>query len=274
MANSDQTQWWVLTVPVLAVVLIAAAVAWWVAVPTTAKEKTAEQPQVITNSIGMEMVAIPGGSFVMGSEPGDGVPREELPPHEVSVAPFYLGKYEVTQAEWQAVMGKNPSAYPHPQRPVDKVTWEEAAAFVTRLNQLENTSRYRLPSEAEWEYAARAGSRTPWFFGNDVAGLERFAWINKSGDMGTRPVGRGAPNPWGLHDIYGNVWEWVQDCWHDSYAGAPQASGVWSGGDCSLRMLRGGGWNSPPAFARSAVRGSLTPFLQDTASGLRIARSQ
>lgn len=261
-----------LAAPVMVVLVFAALAAWWAGGAKPANERA--QPHIITNTIGMEMVPIAGGDFVMGSAADDGVPGEESPPHQVRVAPFYLGKYEVTQAQWQAVMGNNPAAYPHPQRPVDKVTWEEVVAFITKLNQMENTSRYRLPSEAEWEYAARAGTRTRWFFGDDAAGLERFAWINRGGDTGTRPVGRGAPNPWGLYDIYGNVWEWVQDCWHDNYAGAPTEGGVWSGGDCALRMLRGGGWNSPPAYARSAARGSLAPYLQDTASGFRLARSQ
>ena len=260
--------------PVAAVVLIAAAAAWWVgASKSVLREEVAKSP-TITNSIGMELVAIPGGTYVMGSDAGPGVPAEETPRHQVAIAPFYLGKYEVTQAQWQAVMGYNRSAYPHPQRPVDKVTWEEVTAFITKLNQSENTSRYRLPSEAEWEYAARAGSVAPWYFGSDAGAIDRYAWLNKGGDIGTRPVGRGAPNAFGLYDIYGNVWEWVQDCWHDSYAGAPAEGSVWSGGDCSLRMLRGGGWNSPPAYARSAARGSSAPFLQDTASGFRLARSQ
>ena len=270
METTGRTRWWVLAAPVVAVVSIAAAVAWWAgAMKPLAQDKTQEQASV-TNGIGMEFVAIPGGSYTMGSD----APAEEAPPHQVMVAPFYLGKYEVTQAQWQAVMGYNPSAYPHPQRPVDQVTWLEVQSFIDKLNRAENTSRYRLPSEAEWEYAARAGSSTPWFFGDDAAVLERFAWVNKSGDIGTRPVGRGVPNPWGLYDMYGNVWEWVQDCWHDNYAGAPPEAAVWSGGDCSLRMLRGGGWNSPPAFARSAVRGSYAPYLNDNANGFRLVRSR
>lgn len=271
LATTGRTEWWVLAAPVTAVVAVAAALAWWAgALGPAAQDGAAPQQQNVTNSVGIELVPIAGGSYVMGSETGG----DEAPSRQVTVAPFYLGKYEVTQAQWQAVMGYNPSAYRHPQRPVDQVTWLEVQSFIDKLNRAENTSRYRLPSEAEWEYAARAGSSTTWFFGNDAAPLERYAWVNKTGDIGTRPVGRGAPNPWGLYDMYGNVWEWVQDCWHDNYAGAPPVGGVWSGGDCSLRMLRGGGWNSPPAFARSAVRGSYAPYLNDNANGFRLARSQ
>lgn len=272
---AERNQSWLLVVPVLAVVLLAAGIAWWLsATREHGQEKTgAAAMETFTNSIGMEFVAIPGGRFTMGGEPGSS-PANELPPHTVQVAPFYLGKYEVTQAQFEAVMGYNPSAFINPQRPVDQVTWLEVQSFVEALNRAESTPRYRLPSEAEWEYAARAGSDTPWFFGADSTPLNRFAWYGKGGDVGTRPVGRAAANPWGLYDIYGNVWEWVQDCWHDSYAAAPAQGGVWSGGDCGSRMLRGGGWNSPAEFARSAVRGSYAPHLNDAANGFRLARSR
>lgn len=256
-----------------AAVVIALAVILAVVTGQHSEDSAAGKPQTVTNSVGIELVAIPGGSFSMGGKPADGV-ANELPPHPVRVAPFFLGKYEVTQAQWQAVMGNNPSSYKHPQRPVDQVTWLEAQSFVDRLNRLEGTSLYRLPSEAEWEYAARAGTTTKWFFGDDESLLGRFAWFGQQGDAGTQVVGRGAPNPLGLFDMYGNVWEWVQDCWHDNYQGAPHEGTIWSGGDCSLRMLRGGGWNSPAAYARSAVRGSYSPQLNDPDNGFRIARSR
>lgn len=271
MEQTQRIQWWMLAAPVAVVVMLAAAVAWWVDTRPVAESAG---PEPITNSVGIEFVPIPGGRYTMGSAPEDGLPAEEGPPREVAIAPFYLSRYEVTQAQWQAVMGYNPSAYPHPQRPVDSVTWNEVASFIDRLNRAESTSRYRLPSEAEWEYAARAGSNALWFFGSEADGIERYAWVAKGGDVGTRPVGRGGPNPWGLYDIYGNVWEWVQDCWHDNYVGAPAVGGVWSGGDCNLRMLRGGGWSSRPDYARSAVRGSYSPHLDDAANGFRLARSQ
>jgi formylglycine-generating enzyme required for sulfatase activity len=255
--------------PVVLVIVLAVAL-------TLAFEQHDAKPvppglQTVTNSVGIQLVPIPGGSFIMGDGGGD---SSESPPHPVHVAPFYLGKYEVTQAEWQAVMGSNPSTYKHPQRPVDQVTWLEVQSFINRLNRLEGTSLYRLPSEAEWEYAARAGTTTKWSFGDDPSQLSRFAWYGQQGDIGTQLVGGRAPNPWGLYDMYGNVWEWVQDCWHENYNGAPGEGTIWSGGDCSLRMLRGGGWNSPAAYARSAVRGSYSPQMNDPADGFRIARSR
>ena len=222
---------------------------------------------------GMAMVRIPGGRFVMGRASSEAGGMDELPARTVDVAPFYLGKYEVTQAQWVAVMGFNPSRYKDPRRPVDQVTWLQAREFVQKINQLEKTNKYRLPSEAEWEYAARAGSAGAYFFGDDARDLARYAWFGAENDLGTAPVGKKQPNPWGLHDIYGNVWEWVEDCAHPDYQGAPSDARPWPGGDCALRIVRGGGWNSPAHYARSAVRGSSVPDLNDSGTGFRLARS-
>ncbi len=231
-------------------------------------------PEIVSQGAGMAMALIPGGHFVMGrasgAEPGG---ADELPMHAVNVAPFYLGKYEVTQAQWATVMGFNPSRYKDPRRPVDQVTWLQVQEFIQKINQLEKTNKYRLPSEAEWEYAARAGSAAAYFFGNDIRDLTRYAWFGAEHDVGTAPVGKKQPNPWGLHDIYGNVWEWVEDCAHPDYQGAPPDARPWSGGDCALRVVRGGGWNSPASYVRSAVRGSSVPDLNDSGTGFRLARS-
>lgn len=259
-----------LVVPVLVVIALAAMLAL---VPGQRDKPVPGGLQPVVNSAGIELMPIPGGSFVMGGDPADHK-DDELPPHPVRVAPFYLGRYEVTQAQWQAVMGYNPSSYKHPERPVDQVTWLEAQSFISKLNRMEGTSLYRLPSEAEWEYAARAGTTSRWSFGDDPAALPRYAWFGQQGDIGTQPVGGRLPNPWGLFDMYGNVWEWVQDCWHDDYQSAPHEAVVWAGGDCSRRMLRGGAWNSPANYARSAVRGSYSPQLNDPENGFRIARSR
>jgi len=260
-----------MVLPVLAVITVALLLA----VFPGRQDKKPQPPglQPVVNSVGIELVPVPGGIFTMGSKPGKGA-ADETPAHVVRVEPFYLGKYEVTQAQWQRVMGYNPSSYKHPQRPVDQVTWLEIQSFISRLNRLEGTTLYRLPSEAEWEYAARAGTTTKWSFGDEPSSLSRFAWFGQQGDIGTQPVGGRAPNPWGLFDMYGNVWEWVQDCWHDNYQKAPHEGNIWSGGDCSRRMLRGGGWNSPANFARSAVRGSYSPQLNDPDNGFRLARSR
>ena len=259
-----------MVVPVLAVIAVAGLLA--LLLPGRRDKPASDALRPVVNSVGIELVPIPGGTFIMGGQASDHI-ADELPQHPVQVAPFYLGRYTITQAQWQAVMGYNPSSYKHPERPVDQVTWLEVQSFISKLNRLEGTSLYRLPSEAEWEYAARAGTAGKWFFGDDPAELERYAWVGQQGDIGTQPVGGRLPNPWGLYDMYGNVWEWVQDCWHDDYEGAPRDGRVWSGGDCSRRMLRGGAWDSPPGYARSAVRGSYPPQLNDPENGFRIARS-
>ncbi|MDR1165998.1 MAG: formylglycine-generating enzyme family protein [Deltaproteobacteria bacterium] len=169
------------------------------------------------NSIGMEFVLIPAGSFIMGAQDESGS-ADELPRHRVAISkPFYLGKYQVTQKEWQSVMGNNPSARAGRNLPVEMVSWADAQAFIAKLNQKERVRRYRLPTEAEWEYAARAGATTAFFFGDDFRGLDRYAWHADNSDERTHPVGGKDPNPWGLYDIFGNVWEWTNDWYGDDY---------------------------------------------------------
>lgn len=267
-----------LLAPVVLVVVGFALILMWLAAPTspvavaptTAASKGAAQE---TAAQGMAMVLLPGGRFVMGrsadNQPGG---ADELPARAVEVAPFYIGKYEVTQAQWAAVMDFNPSRYKDPRRPVDQVTWLQAQEFIQKLNKLEKTTKYRLPTEAEWEYAARAGTTSAYFFGDNARDLSRYAWFGAENDVGTAPVGKKQPNPWGLYDIYGNVWEWVEDCAHPDYQGAPTDARPRPGGDCALRVVRGGGWNSPADYARSAVRGNSVPDLNDSGTGFRLAR--
>ncbi len=249
-------------------VLLVLAVAGGLATLSTQQD---EQPQlqkvfeVINNSIGMRLVKLPGGRFVMG----DNAPGR-APAHDVDVGSFHIAAHEVTQAQWQAVMGFNPSHYKDPRRPVENVTWLETQSFLEELNRIEGTNKYRLPTEAEWEYAARAGSKGSYFFGDDVGQLSRYAWFDANSRIGTQAVGRGQPNPWGLYDMYGNVWEWVQDCWHDDYNGAPSDSRVWSGGDCSQRVLRGGGWANRANYLGSTVRGTYEAKFEDNSNGFRV----
>jgi formylglycine-generating enzyme required for sulfatase activity len=224
------------------------------------------------NSIGMEFVGIPPGTFVMGSHEREKSRHDELPRHCVRInRAFHLGKYEVTQAQWQAVMEENPSAYQAPEHPVENVSWEDAQRFIQRLNQKEKTDKYRLPTEAEWEYAARAGTSSVFSFGGKRLAPEHAClYTFKTGNF-TCPAGEKKPNPWGLYDMHGNVWEWVQD-WYDPgyYASSPAADprGPASG---NLRVLRGGGWHSTLSLARSAVRGNHPPDYRDNRSGFRIA---
>ncbi len=255
--------------PVLVVLALAGGIAFFASSRDEggAPVQPAAEPLArITNSLGMQFVQIPAGQFVMGSDAlGYG------PQRSVSVVTFYLGVHEVTQAQWEAVMGYNPSAFRDPNRPVEQVSWLEVQTFLEQLNLREGTNRYRLPSEAEWEYAARAGSSSRFFFGNEVAPLRRYAWFGAGSHRGTRQVGTLKANRWGLHDIYGNVWEWVQDCWRESYEGAPADARAWSEPNCPSRSLRGGGWNNQPSLLGSAVRGSYDVRFGDMSNGFRVA---
>jgi formylglycine-generating enzyme required for sulfatase activity len=229
-----------------------------------------------SNSIGMEFILIPAGSFTMGADKDfEEADDDETPQHWVRISkPFYLGIYEVTQAQWTAVMENNPSKYKYDDRsnPVEQVSWDDAQAFIERLNAKEGHSRYRLPTEAEWEYAARAGSTSAYSFGNDSGQLGRYAWCGVDWDLGlTHPVGQKQPNAWGLYDMYGNVWEWVQDWYGENYyrsSPATDPAGPWSGW---RRVVRGGNWSSLAWSCRSANRGSYPPGSRDDRLGFRLA---
>jgi formylglycine-generating enzyme required for sulfatase activity len=241
-----------------------------------------------TNSIGMEFALIPAGSFIMGDEPGpdmEGFIIAEIhatkiterykttPLHNVTISrPFYLGKYQVTQTQWEAVMGNNPSKFKGRNNPVENVSWHDAQEFIKRLNVREGHTRYRLPTEAEWEYAARAGTSTTYSFGNDKKALSGYAWCDDS-EVTPHPVGQKQPNAWGLYDVHGNVWEWVQD-WHGEnyYASSPATD---PGGPSSgqYRMLRGGSWYDHPEFCRSGFRKYNSPDARYDFIGFRLALS-
>lgn len=274
---SSRSEVSLLVVAVASIIGVALILAWAMSTrdtPQSAAVPAASSGEaVVPNSIGMEMVPIPGGNFVMGRASSDGQGGAgELPARSVMILPFLMSKQEVTQVQWVAVMGYNPSRYKDPRRPVDQVNWLQVQEFIQRLNRKENTNKYRLPSEAEWEYAARAGSAGVYWFGDGVDALPQYAWFGGQGDAGTAPAGKKKPNPWGLYDIYGNVWEWVADCWHPDYTGAPPDGRVWQGGDCSARVVRGGGWDSPAASLRSSARGSQGVDMNDSATGVRLAR--
>ncbi len=216
------------------------------------------------NSIEMEFILIPAGEFEMGS-PFREKRRKlwESPVHRVTIKkPFYLGRYPVMQEQWQKVMGNNPSFFKGEKCPVENVSWVEAQAFFQKLNSLEkaddNDHAYRLPTEAEWEYAARAGTATSYFFGDEESKLTEYAWFLKNSGLETHPVGLKKSNPWELYDIYGNVGEWVQDEYHISYKGAPTDGRAWENTFPSVsvpvRIRRGGGWNGNAGCCRSAER--------------------
>jgi formylglycine-generating enzyme required for sulfatase activity len=218
-----------------------------------------------------DMVLIPAGSFTMGSDKKN----DEKPPHMVYIRSFLIGKTEVTQEQWQDVMGYNPSSFSAcgPNCPVEKVSWDDIQQFIAKLNQ-ETGRKYRLPSEAEWEYAARAATSTEWSHGNDESKLSNYAWYSRNSGSKTQAVGQKWPNAFGLFDMHGNVGEWTQDCWHDSYAGAPTDGSAWvTGCTGNSRMLRGGSWGSDSANLRSAFRIRYFPYVGGSSDGFRLAHT-
>ncbi|MCA2719312.1 SUMF1/EgtB/PvdO family nonheme iron enzyme [Microcystis sp. M169S2] len=212
---------------------------------------------VILPNFNPEMVDIPAGKFNMGSD------ENEKPIHQVIVPAFQIGKYPITQAQYQAVMGNNPSRFSgNPQNPVESVTWFNAQAFCEKLSQLTGKN-YRLPTEAEWEYACRAGTKTRFSFGDDKEQLGDYAWVDGNSNNTTHPVGEKRPNPWGIYDMHGNVWEWCADSYHESYADKPDnikenGSIPWTDNNitnASSIIRRGGSWCRDPLAYSSAYRG-------------------
>jgi formylglycine-generating enzyme required for sulfatase activity len=246
----------------------------------------------------LEMAFILGGTFLMGSSECD----DEKPQHRVTIQPFYMGKYAATQAQWKAVaqlpkierdLDPDPSRFKGDNRPVERVSWLDAVEFCARLSQ--KTGRnYRLPSEAEWEYACKAGTQTPFHFGETITpdlanydGNENYtATPNGKYRQQTTGVGSFPPNTFGLYDMHGNVWEWCADPWHDNYNGAPTDGSVWdekenhryqnsvdslamSGNDDRIRLLRGGSWFDGSQVCRSAMRNNYMPDTPYYCSGFR-----
>ena len=233
------------------------------------------QDNTFANSIGMEFVLIQAGQFshswVSKNDLGEMVQHQRM----VTISkPFYLGKYEVTQEQWEAVMGSgsNPSNNKGRTNPVEQVSWDDVQKFIQKLNEKDGDKKYRLPTEAEWEYAARAGGETEWFFGSDRGQLSQYAWFEGNSQGTTHPVGEKKPNPWGLHDVYGNVWEWVQDYWREEFQieTVTDPTGPSSG---SSRVIRGGSLSRSAEGCRSAKRERDTPGYRDDEIGFRLALS-
>ena len=209
----------------------------------------------LPKGVTLEMVGLPAGQFLMGSPDSDpDAKSDEKPQHQVKVNSFAIGKYPVTQAQYQAVMGNNPSRFQNnPQNPVEKVSWNDAQAFCQKLSQITGKT-YRLPTEAEWEYACRAGTTTRYYFGDDANQLGDYAWYKGNSRYKTHPVGEKKPNAWGLYDMIGNVWEWCEDDWHSTYENAPKDGSAWLTNDDDYQILRGGSWCDNPFDCRSAYR--------------------
>ena len=219
------------------------------------------------------MVVVPAGSFAMGAgAPANGWQpnADEYPQHVVTVPSFAIGKYEVTQAEWQAIMGDVPSFNRGATLPVETVSWDDAQAYLRKLN-TKTGKAYRLPTEAEWEYAARGGTTTVYSFGDDPADLGRHAWYSDNSGKKAHPVGEKRPNPFGLHDMHGNVWEWIQDCYQPSYNDAPaDGSAVADRGGCE-RVIRDGSGVDYPKSLRVAERYKNRSDYRNGNLGFRVA---
>jgi formylglycine-generating enzyme required for sulfatase activity len=261
----------------------------------------------------LDMMLIPSGTFMMGQTEAEKEELirmngeedyqkyypNELPRHEVTVPSFFMGKYSITQVQWQIVAGypkidqdldPDPSNFKGPNRPVEQVSWDDATEFCRRLSQQTNRT-YRLPSEAEWEYACRAGTTTPFHFGETLSdelanycpqnreiGGNQYKGVYGRGIEGnyreeTMDVGKFPANKFGLYDMHGNVWEWCEDDWHSDYKDAPSDGSAWLENDrkTSKRLLRGGSWGSFPEYCRSSVRLNVARVNRDNSLGFRVS---
>jgi len=228
--------------------------------------KVRQLVETLPNDVKLEMVYVPGGTFMMGSyDEAD----SEKPVHSVTLKPFFVGKYPVTQAQWEAVMGSNPSGFKGANRPVEAVTWKDAMQCCAKLSQLTG-HQYRLLSEAQWEYACRAGSVTKYSFGEIIT--PALANYDQSGIEHTTEVGKYPANGFGLYDMHGNVWEWCEDEWHENYLGAPADGSAWVSGDSNLHLLRGGSWGNDDNYLRCAYRNRIDTPYRFNFRGLRFSR--
>jgi formylglycine-generating enzyme required for sulfatase activity len=248
--------------PYLVVLVIACALT-----PSSALQRAKRAPAPpAPHAPAIELVPVPAGSYVMGSS----AEADEQPARTVTISlAFSISAHEITQAQWIAVMGHNPSQFDGAELPVDRVTWDEADAFCKKLSALTGKA-YRLPTEAEWEYACRAGSTTAWSFGDAERDLERYAWFDTNGRKQTHAVGARKPNAWGLYDMHGNVWEWCSD-WYDAayYASGPATDprGPATG---EMRVMRGGSYGADAVSCRSSNRFYATSDQRLFATGVRV----
>lgn len=243
-----------------------------------------------TNSIGMKFKDIPSGSFMMGTKPPKcpkddpftsaneredclgSISRDELPYHKVKIKSFYMATTEVTQMQWYKVMGENPAhfkkeklGYDSRNNPIEEVSWDDAKRFVKKLNSMEGTNKYRLPTEKEWEYAARAGSKTKWHFGDSENKLKNYAWYSSNSGSTTHPVAKKKPNKFGLYDMHGNVYEWTSSCYTEDYNKSCYKN---------YKVHRGGSWYNSARYTRSAYRSYDSPGYRNSFNGFRLARTK
>ena len=259
-------------------------------IPTTLLLLTPLMAKDFTNSIGMKFKEIPSGSFMMGTKPPkcpkddpftskneykeclSSVSSDELPYHKVRIKSFYMATTEVTQMQYYKVMGENPAefkkeklGYNSRNNPIENVSWNDAKRFVKKLNSKEGTNKYRLPTESEWEYSVRAGSKTKQSFGNSESQLKKYAWYSDNSGSKTHPVAKKKPNKFGLYDMHGNVREWTSSCYTKTYN-----KGCYE----DYKVLRGGSWDFSAYYTRSAVRYGSSPDFRFYYNGFRLARTK
>jgi formylglycine-generating enzyme required for sulfatase activity len=222
---------------------------------------------------GLELIFVPSGLFIMGASEGDKEAQEyEKPSHGVVISRnFFLSKYPVTQGLWEIFMGYNPSRFKGAFRPVENVTFDEVQSFLEKINRAE-TRNFRLPTEAEWEYAARAGAVEPFHFGSDMDSLDKYAWFNLNSTGRTQTVGLKQPNKWGFYDMLGNVWEWVSD-WFGDYPASSETNPV-GPSEGENKVIRGGAWGSSPWLCRSSTRNAKNPGERSPLIGFRLASEE
>jgi formylglycine-generating enzyme required for sulfatase activity len=223
--------------------------------PITRKDKAFRDD--LGNGIYLEMVQIPSGKFMLGSPTNEiGRKDNESPLVEITISNFYMAKFVVTQEQWFAIMGSNPAKFRESlQAPVENISWLEAQNFCRRLAMRSPYNyRYRLPSETEWEYACRAGTNTAYHFGDRSSQLNDYAWFTDNSNKRSQPVGQKVPNPWGLYEMHGGIWEWCEDAWHDNFSGVPADGKPWLDENALRRVRKGGSWSNEARLCRSASR--------------------
>ena len=230
--------------------------------------------KTITNSIGMELVLIPAGSFRMGGDKKlEQAEDHETPPHIVKISKtFYMSKYEATQSQWSEIMNNNPSEFKEDIRPVERVSWNDVQEFIQKLNNKEETNKYRLPTEAEWEYAARADTESTYCFSSNIKILSQYAWYRKNSAGKTHPIGQLKPNAWGLYDVHGNVHEWCQDWFDRNYYSQSPSNSPLGPSSGLAKVLRGGDWGSENWYCRCASRSLSSPDRRSNRLGFRLVR--
>jgi formylglycine-generating enzyme required for sulfatase activity len=230
----------------------------------------AQKDRIIQNLIN-NMVYVQGGTFTMGvtSEQGSDAYSDEKPAHQVTLSSFSIGRYEVTQEEWQAVMGSNPSNFKGSRKPVEQVSWNDCKSFISKLNSITGKN-FRMPTEAEWEFASRGGIKSQGYKYSGSNNLNSVAWYYDNSGNATHVVGQKSPNELGIYDMSGNVWEWCSD-WYGNYSSSSQTNptGSYSG---SLRVLRGGSWYCSAGNCRVLDRSNSTPDYRNGRLGFRLAQ--